>query len=72
MVPMFSSTSAMVMPIPLSRMVSVPASLLGISFIFQSLSFSKSASLECDSKLTLSIASEALEISSRRKMSLLE
>ena len=72
MVPIFSSASAMLMPIPLSEMVRVPAVLSGISLIFQSVFPSRSSMLEWDSNLTLSMASEALDMSSRRKMSLLE
>jgi len=45
-VPMFSSTSDMVMPMPLSLMVSVPAPLSGVILIFQSALPSRRASLE--------------------------
>ncbi len=72
MVPMLASTSSMVMPMPLSRMVRVPASRSGISLIFQSGSFSRIDESMWDSKRALSMASDALEISSRTKISLLE
>jgi len=60
------------MPTPLSRMVRVPASLSVISLIFPSGSPSMTAAFWWDSKRTLSMASEALEMSSRRKISRFE
>jgi len=60
------------MPMPLSVIVSVRASRSKAMRIFNSGSFSNSAESDRPSKRSLSAASEALEISSRRKMSLLE
>ena len=71
MVPRWSTIVARSMPMPLSRTVSVPAASSGISLIFQSLLPSRSAVLVSDSNRTLSIASAALLISSRRKISFL-
>ena len=60
------------MPTPLSEMVKVPFSSSGISLIFHSLSPSASSALVSAAKRTVSMASLALLISSRKKMSLCE
>ncbi len=60
------------MPMPLSAMVIVLASASKPMRIFSSLSSSYSAPLSSASKRSLSQASEALETSSRRKISRLE
>jgi hypothetical protein len=60
------------MPMPLSETVSVPAVSSGISLIFHSESPSSSSAWVSDWKRTVSSASLALLISSRRKMSLCE
>ncbi|SUX30083.1 Uncharacterised protein [Chromobacterium vaccinii] len=72
MVPMWDTTSSRLMPMPLSAMVTVRASLSKAMRIFSSGSFSNSSGLARPSKRSLSAASDALEISSRRKISLLE
>src|SRR3990167_1202609 len=59
------------MPIPLSAMVNVRAALSYAMRIFSSLSFSNSAASDKASKRSLSAASEALDINSRRQISLL-
>ncbi len=59
------------MPMPLSVIVMVRAWLSVSMRIARSASFSSSAGLAIASKRSLSVASEAFEISSRRKISLL-
>ena len=71
MVPMFCTTSSRDMPTPLSETVMVRAALSTDTRIFSSGSDSYSALFASASKRSLSAASEALEISSRRKISLL-
>jgi hypothetical protein len=71
-VPISSTTSSRDMPMPLSRTVRVRASgSTSISMCRSDVSTSRSL-LRIDSRRSLSSASEALEISSRRKMSLFE
>ena len=71
-VPIRSTTSARVIPMPLSRMVRVRASLsTTISMARSEVSTSRSLLRKASSR-TLSSASDAFEISSRRKESLLE
>ena len=60
------------MPMPLSDTVMVLASALAVTVIFSSPSSSSNALLFSASKRSLSQASAALEISSRKKISLLE
>ncbi|MNF02735.1 hypothetical protein D3C80_2019300 [compost metagenome] len=72
MVPRWAMTSSRLMPMPLSSMVTVRASLSKLTRIFRSLPPSSSAGVASASKRSLSTASEALEISSRRKISLFE
>ena len=72
MVPMLASTSSGLMPMPLSETVSVLASLSAVILIFHSGSFSRMLSSFRDSNRARSIASEAFEMISRRKISLLE
>ena len=71
MVPRLDTTSSRDMPMPLSLMVMVRASLSKATRIRSSLSFSNKAGLDMASKRSLSVASEAFETSSRRKISLL-
>ena len=71
-VPMLSMTSCRSMPMPLSDTVMVRASLSKLTRIFNSGSLSYKAPSVSASKRNLSQASDALEISSRRKTSLLE
>src|ERR1700722_20063573 len=71
MVPRLSMISASLMPMPLSLMLKVPASVSGVSVI-DSASLPKSSGLAIASKRNFSQASEAFEISSRRKISLCE
>ncbi len=59
------------MPMPLSLTLSVPAAASGIS-VMQSVSEPSNAGLASASKRSFSQASEAFEISSRRKISLCE
>ena len=54
---------------PLSEIVSVLAAASGVSLIFQSVLPSSLSALASESNRTLLIASDALEISSRRKIS---
>ena len=68
-VPMFSITSAWSIPIPLSLIVNVLASLLVVIVTANSSSSVSNSELVKASKRRLSIASELLEISSRRKIS---
>jgi hypothetical protein len=71
-VPKLLTKSALVIPIPVSIIVSVLSFLLGKIFI-SNLGFESSFDLSVRaSKRILSQASEALEISSRRKISLFE
>src|SRR5687768_5921257 len=58
------------MPMPLSRSVRVPFVLSATIQIASSVSPAMSAGFDRDSKRSLSLASEAFEISSRRKISL--
>jgi len=60
------------MPMPVSRMVRVLASVLGMMSIWSFFSESRTEGSVRDWYLTLSRASDELEISSRRKISLLE
>src|SRR3990167_5111675 len=71
-VPRWSMASCSLMPIPLSWMVSVLASLSKCTRTSRLGASSYSALLFSASKRSLSQASDALEISSRRKISLLE
>jgi len=71
MVPRLSITSSWVMPMPLSCTVNVPAALSGIN-VTVSVSVPRSEGLASASKRSFSHASEALESSSRRKISLCE
>ena len=71
MVPRLSMTSASLMPMPLSLMLKVPAVVSGVSVI-DSASPPRSSGLAIASKRSFSQASEAFEISSRRKISLCE
>jgi len=64
-------TSARLMPIPLSLIVSVPASLSGVKVIDR-LSPPSNSGFASASKRSFSQASEAFEMSSRRKISLCE
>ena len=64
--------TALVIPIPVSRMVRVFASLFGMMSTRRSLPESSLLESERDSYLILSRASEQLETSSLRKISLLE
>ncbi len=59
-------------PMPLSVMVSVLASWSKVTLTFNSESFSYKPLLLMASKRSLSQASDALEINSRKKISLLE
>jgi len=60
------------MPMPLSEIVMVFASLSNVTLIFNSWSLPYKASLLIASKRSLSAASDAFEMSSRRKISLFE
>ena len=72
MVPMNRTTSSRLMPTPLSATDSVRAA-GSVSMRISGFSVKRDRSgLVSASKRSLSIASDALEISSRRKMSLLE
>ncbi len=71
MVPRLSITSASLMPMPLSLMDKVPAAASGTS-VTDSASAPNRSGLASASKRSFSQASEALEISSRRKISLCE
>ncbi len=71
MVPILAMTSSRDMPMPLSAMVIVRAALSKLTRIFSSASFSNNSLLVSASKRSLSQASDALEISSRRNISLL-
>ncbi len=71
-VPRWSITSCRDMPMPLSEMVSVFAALSGAILIFQSVLPSSLSALASASNRTLLMASDAFEISSRRKISLSE
>ena len=64
--------TALVIPIPVSRMVSVLASLSGMISMRRSLAESSLLGSERASYRILSRASDELEMSSRRKISLLE
>src|SRR5690606_31723245 len=72
MLPMLATTSSRDMPMPVSRMVMVRASLSQLTSMRSSASPDSRPGLAIDSKRSLSQASEALEISSRRKISLCE
>ncbi|MNT79724.1 hypothetical protein D3C72_2190920 [compost metagenome] len=72
MVPRWVIASSRLMPIPLSSRVTVLASLSKLTRIFSSAPPSSSSGLARASKRNLSTASEAFEINSRRKISLLE
>src|ERR1700722_8593218 len=71
MIPIFSMTSCRLMPIPLSAMVIVPAPASKLTRICSGPSSEGSSARESNSNRSLSIASYAFEISSRRKISLL-
>ena len=71
MVPMCSITSARLMPMPLSATVIVPASLSYETRICSGPSLSGSSPPDRSSSRSRSMASEAFEISSRKKISLL-
>ena len=68
-VPMFSITSSRVMPMPLSRTVSVRASASQLDVDGELRVAGQSSGAASASKRSWSLASEALEISSRRKIS---
>jgi hypothetical protein len=70
-VPRLSMTSERLMPMPLSRTVSVPAAASTISVITR-LSPPSSSGFASASKRSFSQASDAFEINSRRKISLCE
>ena len=70
-VPMLAITSSRDIPMPLSATVSVRAALSMRTVIFRSGSLSYRAGAASASKRSLSPASDAFEISSRRKISLL-
>ena len=72
MVPSWSMMVSRDIPVPLSDTVSVFLSLSTISFIFHSVSPSSSSLLLMELNRILLIASLALLINSRRKISLLE
>ena len=72
MVPMCSITSSRDMPMPLSQTVIVRASLSNATRICSVPASSSSSGRVRASKRSLSMASEAFEISSRRKISLLQ
>ena len=71
-VPRLLTRSALVIPTPVSRMVSVPSSLLGVMRMYNSFSESSCVGSVRAEYLILSSASDELEMSSRRKISLLE
>ena len=71
MVPMCSITSALLIPIPLSAIVIVAASMSIQTRICSGPSSSGFSPLDSSSSRSRSIASDAFEISSRRKISLL-
>ena len=71
MVPMFCTTSSRDMPMPLSEMVMVRPALSKPMRIFRSESSPNKPGALIASKRSLSQASDALEINSRRKISLL-
>ena len=71
MVPMCSITSARLIPIPLSATVIVPASLSKETRIRSGPSSSGFSPLASSSSRSRSMASDAFEMSSRRKISLL-
>ena len=71
MVPRLSITSASLMPTPLSLMDRVPAAASGTS-LTERVSAPNRSGLASASKRSFSQASEALEISSRKKISLCE
>ena len=70
MVPMFCTTSSRVIPIPSSSMVRVRALLVGDEADPGLVAFGRSSGLVSASKRSRSMASDALETSSRRKISL--
>ena len=72
MVPRLLTMSALVIPIPASRMVKILFSLSGMIRMKSSLPESRTEASVRDWYRILSSASEALEMSSRRKISLLE
>ena len=72
MVPRLSTMASRDMPTPLSEIVSVPAAGSAMSLIFQSRLPSSRASFCSELKRILSMASLALLMSSRRKISLWE
>ena len=72
MVPMLSITSFRLIPMPWSWIVSVRASGSASSRMESSAPSSRSSGFVSASKRSRSVASEAFEISSRRKMSLCE
>ena len=69
MVPMFSTNSASVMPMPVSAMVSTPASLSRVMVISRGRSGEGMARPLLWAKRSLSSASEALDTSSRKNIS---
>ncbi|KAI9333264.1 hypothetical protein BDR26DRAFT_868463 [Obelidium mucronatum] len=71
-VPRLLTRSVLVIPIPASRMSRVLLAMSGVMRINSSFSESSFEASVRDSYLILSKASEALEISSRKKISLLE
>jgi hypothetical protein len=70
MVPRLVTASSRVMPIPLSVMLSVPATGSASTRISSSGSLASSAGSPMAAKRSRSFASEAFEMSSRRKISL--
>jgi hypothetical protein len=71
-VPRLLTKSALVIPTPVSRIVRVPSSLLGVILTNNSFSVSRAEESVKAWYRILSRASEELEINSRRKISLLE
>ena len=70
MVPRLAIASSRVMPMPLSRMVTVPALGSASILICSSVPSDSSAGSAIAAKRSRSLASEAFEMSSRRKISL--
>src|SRR6478736_1375077 len=68
-VPRWETASSRVRPMPLSRIETVPAFASASTQMVRSVSSPSSAGLASDRKRSLSLASEALEMSSRRKIS---
>lgn len=71
-VPRLLTRSAFVIPIPVSRRVRILFSLSGVMRMKRSLPESRTEGSVRDAYRILSMASDALEMSSRRKISLLE